>query len=1427
MQTYGLFLKRYGVRRFAMLATPPVAELAELALPRNTLLHYLGDGEQLGIETNNLLLRDIKKIIYTRHVVELDMDLGGPLRVPGVSAVGLQQEYTRTHRQIRPLRKGPETVTDDKTLVIENFAIIDKLYRYRERLLWQYHRWYNKELTLWRRAASIAQTSDRHQFVVLHLPTRIPSVTELRRAETSRKPMTLEPFNSPSSFSVLDLWTWLGEARSESLLGSQVDLSHLDRINIILHYNGKWTAINLGILNGWRKGEESEDGDEGVSTGPSIPPLQIQKRFLRLLLALTEAGSVSATGAGDNEEEDGEEENPDPKTPVGLRKEEGEDVDPFGVDGEDELGEDDWAEDDTSLAESEDAVDEILQQHDTLNEEMGDVDEEEETVGEIGGDLIATEELVEPYIAGGYSLEDPVIERAREMVDQGQLSAAQFKRFQELSGKYKKLPNPFGGEGHLSDLTEITEDELAIKEPAKIPDIETVPDKSMLESTLIDFDQRYVDNIMNKDIASAVLGVQRAGVAVTDFKVDNVRTATNDYNTYSVQITPVVGKPTTVKFRIPVVHEDGTVISDGVKYFLKKQRGDMPIRKVSPHRVALTSYYGKLFVDRSQRATFNYPKWLADQITAIGLDMEDSRVQGMRVSKAFDNHVKTPRIYSLLGQRFSGFSIGGIDLRFDYANRIEAFGEEAVKAAETNGTVVVGRKGKDLVIVDWDDVLFLVKGKERQRLGTIEELLDLPMEKRPTEVAVLRVFGKEIPMGVVLAHHLGLSVLLRTLNIKPRRVAKGRQLNLGPNEFRVRFKDQSLIFDRTDKMAELMFGGFNQYHRAISAYPAAEFDKKEVYANVLEDNGLTVRYIRELNLVFAMFIDHITLELLREINEPTDMVNLFRRAVELLFTDDHPDETDMSVMRIKGYERFSGIVYQELVKATRIYNARPVTARASIDLNPEAVFQNIIQDPSLENADDINPIKNLKQKEVVTYGGKGGRGRNSMRSPKTRLYHESDMGVISEATVDSGNVGVISYLSANPKFNTLRGTTGKFEKDQDGKTRLLSTSALLSPGAENDDPKRVNFISIQQSHVVPAIGYSAMPLRTGYEQVLAHRTDSMFAYTAKAKGKVTEKSKEHLVIEYEDGRVVRMEIGRIFGKSAGSIIPQSVLTDLKEGDSVEPGDLVVYNENYFEKDFFDPKQAVWKSGTLVRTAIAESMGTFEDSSVISEKIAKSMTTRTTYVRNIVVDFDQSVRNLVGNGDKVEIESILCTIEDAITGDNELFDEETLKTLELLSNATPRAKHTGVVEKVEVYYNGEVDEMSESLQDIAHRYDRERSRQSKRLGGPRLTGQVGSGLRIDNEPLRAHTLAIRIYITADVSAGVGDKGVFANQMKTIFGRVMSGVNQSEDGQDVDAIFSYQSISNRIVLSPEIIGTTNTLLKVISKRAAQIYKGKVDS
>lgn len=298
-------------------------------------------------------------------------------------------------------------------------------------------------------------------------------------------------------------------------------------------------------------------------------------------------------------------------------------------------------------------------------------------------------------------------------------------------------------------------------------------------------------------------------------------------------------------------------------------------------------------------------------------------------------------------------------------------------------------------------------------------------------------------------------------------------------------------------------------------------------------------------------------------------------------------------------------------------------------------------------------------------------------------------------------------------------------------------------------------MAIQNAQSVSANGYEPMPLRTGGEQTIHHRTTSLFATTAELDGTVTDLTKRAVTVRYSDGSEVRSELGKRFGKAAGVTYPHEVVTDLKKGDKVARGDTIAYNRKFFQPDPYNPGSVVWKTGVMCRTALIDNIDTLEDGSVISQRMAEQLTTQTTEVRTIEVRFDQNIQDLVRVGDHVDLETILCTIEEPEIADNPLFDTASMDTLRRLSSPTPRAKVVGDVTHIECFYHGDYDDLSESLQALATESDKARRLKAKSLGRPAFTGEVDTSFRVKGRALDPDTMAIRVYIDHDVPAGVGD------------------------------------------------------------------------
>lgn len=1422
MIQYPIWYRRFGVRRLAMFALPLTFSINKLAMPLSTVINYFPeDTVNFGPSVEDPLIKNAERMVFVEHITEMQSDVGNPKVTPFIVAKPIRDYHRKNRAKMRLLLNPAGAFGNPRTLVVENYAPLVFTKRYTSSFFANYYRWINVRVTMWKHIDQLAESQpDRHQFVRVILPEVLPSFPALRLAERRIDRQTLGKLKGWESYNLLDMFQWLGENRAESPL-NHIKPENLSKVNLVFQSQDKWFCVNLGMLDSWR----ASVGADGKKT-EGVAPIVLQKRFLKAMMVLQEAHTIVEI-EDEPEQEDDEDElhgvdndkgkvttkkRLEDQTPVGLTEEEEKISDAsFQEEMERHLKEDlEQAKKDGLFDEVDDKLDEDLEGLTQIQDNAEEAAAEQSTVPEliqIGGER--------------KGMDQGIIEKANELADSGMISGGEYRRLTKLANSYKEIPNPYG-KGTLADHMVIQPESLKITKPVLIPDSPTVFDKSMLQSSLLEFDKRYIEDILPKDVVNAVMSIQNAGVAVTSYEVEDVEDVLNHYEIHTIRLTPATGQSSTIRFKIPKVDSDGSYLANGVRYSLRKQRGDVPIRKVDSKRVALTSYFGKVFVDRSERAVNDYPKWLCNKIRAIGLDDKDPRVTDMKPSNVFDPLLNVPKLYSMLAQNFRRFKAVGIDFVLEYTKREEEFGAKAVQAAEGKGLVVIGKKGADLVLVDNFDTLYVQKARGLEPLGKIEELLEIETTNAPMEMAELKVFNKSIPLGLVLSYYLGLERVIKSL--KPsvfRRSLQGERLKLAEGEYVVRFADENLIFHRDDKIVALLMEGFNAYEKTIKNFSVYDFDRKDVYLNVLETHKIGVRYLRELDLLRDMFVDPVTYDLLVEMKEPTQWEGLLTRAAELLITDWAPAETDMEYMRIKGYERISGAVYAEVVRSTRIHNARRGSSGNKIEMAPHAIWQAIQEDPSKGLVEESNPIECLRTQEAVTFGGVGGRSRRSMVK-RSRVFHPNDMGVISESTVDSGDVAISTFLTADPNFSSLRGLSRRYIPGTDGATKLISTAALVSPCADRDDPKRVNFIGIQYHSTMFSEGYQVQPVQTGYDEVIPHRVNDLFAYTAKGDGVISALSDDAITVTYKDGSSRSVELGRRFGTVAGKTFPHNLVTGLKLGQKVKAGEVVSYNSLYFQPSTLNPTQVSMKTGVMVRTAILENADTLEDSSVISERVAKLMTTSVTEIRDIVVTFDQTLRNFVKSGQTVDSEDILCTIEDAVTANTDLFDEETIDTLRLLGSQTPKAKHNGVIERIEVFYNGDKEDMSPSLRALADQGDKERAKLSKNLNRKVLTGSVDGALRVGGNPLNMDSMAIRVYITTSVSAGVGDKGVFVNQMKTIFGRVMSGRNQTVSGEDLDAIFSYTSFSNRICLSPELIGTTTTLLKVLSKKVVEAYK-----
>lgn len=479
--------------------------------------------------------------------------------------------------------------------------------------------------------------------------------------------------------------------------------------------------------------------------------------------------------------------------------------------------------------------------------------------------------------------------------------------------------------------------------------------------------------------------------------------------------------------------------------------GMLPIRKVKFNRVALTSYYGKAFVTRGQKAQHDYGRWLQNQVMQKGLTKTDPVIQSINPADVSDQKLNAARNYTALSRAFKTIKARDYVILFSQKDVQNEIPEPVLKKFAVDGNLVIGYSENGYLILDkFGSVYTTLSSVKLDPFGTLEQFLGIDTIGAPVDYASVGVYAKDIPVGVILSYYLGFTELMRLLKVEPRRVQAGQRVNLQSDEYSLTFADETLVFSREDQMASMILGGFAEYHKTCKLFSVYSFDTKGVYLNLLESAGFGVRFLREIDLLNQMFVDPITRQILEQMKEPQTFQGLLVRSCELLMSDEHPDELDPVYMRDKGYERISGAIYAEMVQSIRNHNSLMGKSNKKIDHNPYAVWKRIVEDPSKMQVNEINPIMELKEGEAVTFAGVGGRSKRSMVKD-TRVYHENDLGTISESTVDSSDVAINVFTSANPNYDSLLGTTTRYNPEKDGAAALLSTSALLAANSNRDD----------------------------------------------------------------------------------------------------------------------------------------------------------------------------------------------------------------------------------------------------------------------------------------------------------------------------------------------------------------------------------------
>lgn len=1047
---YDKLMKLKSIYKLTHIDNPKILNTSTFMFPLDSVIHWFRvspivdhPSSKLGYFKNN------KFLVETVLEYPVEGTLGKFRLESNPSASSIIKAASKQVKEFKWLQPNQTIRIQPRIQFMYHYGALLSKYDYSEQLLRKYNMYYNNAMAMMDRILS----TKRETFVILDLPSKLMDKRDLNKLSNRLTNGLLETLPTTAHINLLELWKFMSpefhnksvfynippyskETKSDLIESNRktwLDKEYWGRINLLLVIDTKCILINLRTLMSFIQEFEIEE--------KGIKPMrynQFCNRFLEMLQTVIDNAAYTEDeleSIHDREAKGIEEIVPKVQAAIVGRQ--------------------------TSTDKPTIAQDDEDSNIDT-GEEYEDHDIETETLTglELKDTLVVDEEYksIEEMFKEEYDY-DVVSKHLDTMKEKKTITSAKYNSMKKTleEQKNKEVPYKDMKGTKLKDILDDKKDDYKLKDSdVNITDNKVIFDKSYNKNTTKAIAKEYIQNQYKKDIIRSIYAVQNANIVIENYEINDINSIMGESEEHVITIKPLNGNSSTIKLVLPKVDNNGTIRMSGNNYVLRNQKVQKPIVKTDFNKVMLSSYYGKLNIFKAKTNYNNIGYWLMNTVVKLA-NNED--IKNLVLLSIKNPDVKLPIDYTHFSRFIKSFSFKNMKFLFEYETRgslLPKLNEKQIEAIE-DGVVIVGARGSNPIVMDFNNRLFVLEGKKAVELDNLYELLNIDKSTSPIEFTTVKLIKKDIPLVVILSYYLGLENLLKLLKVEYSiNIKKTRDYDKY-NSYYVSFKDVNVLITRDHGKADLILSGLLSIEKTLKELSWVVINSRSKFDVIFTKLQLPLLYVNEIKLLETMFVDPMTLTVLKQMKEPTNFKGLLIRAAEMLVDDNYISSNSIDGMVIKGYERLAGLMYKELSTAIKDHENRTFFSKSKITTNPYAVVNKITEDSTTDLADDLNPIASIKQREDVSSLGAFGRTKEGM-SKDTRVMHTSEVGVISEATRDNSDVGITAYLSADPNISNTRGMV-KEKKNEDW-SNILSSTSLLMPFGLSDDMKRLKNLGL-------------------------------------------------------------------------------------------------------------------------------------------------------------------------------------------------------------------------------------------------------------------------------------------------------------------------------------------------------------------------------
>lgn len=1002
------------------------------------------------------------------------------------------------------------------------------------------------------------------------------------------------------------------------------------------------------------------------------------------------------------------------------------------------------------------------------------------------------------------------------------------------------------------------------KEKTLVPEEINVrtPNEDMKSMTFHKFADTYDKELYTADTMVIInfFKSRRYPVYILDVKKEDTSDDFNKKYTYTIKMEGADRSRHTLTFDVPRVVDGCKLYLSGNKKIILNQFFLLPISKTGPDVVQLCSNYNKVFmrrvgakvspkIERIKKA-LNIHKG-GNKSAKIFLELGDNRLTNTdyMTNIEYDEMAKTyMNIYFNTGNDKYNFY-------FNQENIRNYISENKLKSKESDNLLPVAIKNnKEVIYLDTNTDMILNTNKSLidyiGNLGSTNndlfkkdyETINVGRKYMYTQATIMR---RHIPIVLLMSYLEGLTTVLRKANINHYFTDSRERISDSDknNKEIIQFADGYLVFDRYPMKNSLILNGLMSIN--TKEYNYDDFDNKETYLEIFENLYQDKKILNAFENFYDLFIDPITYEVCQELNLPTNFVDMIIYGNALLQDNQFITETHMSHYRARNIEVINAILYKQLADAYSVYRTSVGNKNPQkISIPKDGVIKELMTLPIVKEDDQLNPPLEAENLRVATFKGPSGLNVERAYTLEKRAYNKTMRGLIAMSSPPSGSAGVVRQMPMDVNITSPRGYLKIAEEDDLNSANTFCVSELLTTGvAEHDDGSRVFMTTSQTKHTVPCKKYDELLISNGSDKALAQILPNTFIFKAKEDGKVVEvdEKNELIILEYKDGSKDIIDYGTHVAKNGGGgfYINNQQKPVVKEGEKFKKGDILAANDKYFDID--EDRDATYKMGTLAKVAIASGYFTYEDSSMVTEKLSDAMTTNIVMEEDANLGKNSNISFIANIGDRVEVGDPLLIFDESFEDDsiNKLLasmSDESKEAFNNISKVPIKAKHAGEIIDIKIYYTLDKSEYSQSAQQIINLVNKRKKSKRKKIESyidikesdlimdpvDKVEAKYGKVAGKDV----GDGILIKFYIAYNDKASVGDKIIYHTALKTEICKVLpkglEPYSEFRPEEEVSAFLSPISTMARITKSiePQLFG--NKVLIELKRKVKEIYE-----